>query len=199
MTSPEINGSLNIERYSGPIIIREKEKSLSLPFPKWIFITTPNQIARHERFIEDKLSGINMTNGWKGNPLAVTSFSQRLLSATKEPGVYVVEGLQYGELGILDGHHRHEAATRNNSLVVAQLFPLDTPQLIIETWDGTGKPFTKEDIKRVLLDPDLYLPPRSTRFRIVGENGESDGLPTFQPHVTLSLSQLTEEDSYFND
>jgi hypothetical protein len=198
MTSPEIKNTFSVERYTGPIIIREKEKSLTLPFPRWLFITSPHQIARHERFIEDKLSKINMKKGWKGNPLAVTSFSERLLLATKEPGTYLLDGLQYGELGILDGHHRHEVAIRNNSLVVAQLFPVDAPQLIIETWDGTGTPLTKDDVKTVLLDPELYLPPRSTRFRIIEEDGGSDGLPAFQPHVTLPYHLLSEENVSFD-
>ncbi len=191
MISPEIEKTFSVERYTGPITIREKEKSFSLPFPVWIFITRPQKIARHERFIEDKLAKINMANGWKGNPLAVTSFSERLLSATQEPGIYLLEGLQYGELGILDGHHRHEVALRNNSVVVAQLFPIATPQLIIETWDGTGTPLTKDEVKTVLLDPELYLPPRTTRFRIVEENGDCDGLPAFQPHVTLPFNPVT--------
>lgn len=188
MIATELEKSFRVEKYTGPIVIREKEKSLALPFPVRIFITNPHPIARHEKFIEEKLSQINMENGWKGNPLAVTSFSERLISATQEPGVYILNGLEYGELGILDGHHRHEVATRNNSLVVAQLFPMDAPQLIIETWDGTGTPPTKEDVKTVLLDPELYFPPRSTRFKIVEENGECDGLPAFQPHVTLQFS-----------
>ena len=186
MINPEIENTLSVEKYTGPIIIREKEKSFELPFPVWLFITNPQQISRHEQFIEDKLTKINMTNGWRGNPLAVTSFSERLLSATQEPGVYLLEGLQYGELGILDGHHRHEVALRSNSLVVAQLFPFDAPQLIIQSWDGTGVPFTKDDVKTVLLDSELYLPPRSTRFRLIDKNGDCDGLPAFQPHVTLN-------------
>ena len=193
MITPELEKIFRVEKYTGPIQIREKEKSFALPFPVRIFITNPHPIARHENFIEEKLSKINMINGWKGNPLAVTSFSERLLSATQEPGVYILDGLEYGELGILDGHHRHEVAIRNNTLVVAQLFPMDAPQLIIETWDGTGVPFTKEDIKTVLLDPELYLPPRSTRFRLIEENGESDGLPAFQPHVTLQFNSTTEK------
>lgn len=192
----ETEKTFSVERYTGPIIIREKEKSLLRPFPTWIFITPPNQIARHERFIEDKLTKIDMTNGWRGNPLAVTSFSERLLSATQEPGIYLLDGLQYGELGILDGHHRHEVALRNNSIVVAQLFPMDTPQLIIETWDGTGTPLTKDEVKTVLLDPELYLPPRTTKFKIVEENGNRDGLPAFQPHVTLPFTQLTRDESH---
>lgn len=193
MAYAEVEKPFHVERYTGPIIVRPKEKYYSLPFPTWLFITRPEPIARHERFIEDKLAKINMSNGWKGNPLAVTSFSERLLSATREPGIYILEGLEYGELGILDGHHRHEVAMRNNSLVVAQLFPMDTPQLVIRTWDGTGTPLTKEEVKTVLLNPDLYLPPRATRFGIVEENGNIDGLPAFQPHVTLPFSPISSE------
>jgi len=190
MTNPEQLPELQVTKYTGPIIIREKEKSFSLPFPQWIFITRPQQIARHERFVESKLGTINMLNGWKGNPLAVTSFSERLLQATREPGVYLLEGLAYGELGILDGHHRHEVASRANSFVVTQLFPMNAPELIIETWDGTGTPLSKEEVKEVLLDPELYLPPRSTRFRLVEKDGSTDGLPAFQPHITLPFDAL---------
>lgn len=190
MTSSEGPPRLKVLRYEGSIVVRQKEKSLTLPFPQWIFIARPQQIARHERFIEDKLTTFSMTNGWKGSPLAVTSFSQRLLEATRKPGVYLLDGLQYGELGILDGHHRHEVASRTGGVVVAQLFPMDTTELIIQTWDGTGKPLSKDDVKTVLLDPDLYLPPRATRFRMVEDNGETDGLPAFQPHVTLSFDNL---------
>lgn len=193
MVAIELERNFRVERYTGPILIREKEKSYALPFPVWIFITNPYPIARHERFIEEKLSKINLSKGWKGNPLAVTSFSERLLTAIQEPGVYILDGLKYGELGILDGHHRHEVAIRNNSLVVAQLFPMNVPELIIETWDGNGTPLTKEDVKTVLLDPELYLPPRSTRFKIMKEDGETDGLPAFQPHITLPFSYTTEK------
>ena len=191
MAYPEVEKPLHVERFTGPIIVRPKEKYYCLPFPTWLFITRPEPIARHERFIEDKLAKINMSNGWRGNPLAVTSFSERLLSETREPGVYLLEGLEYGELGILDGHHRHEVAIRNNSLVVAQLFPMDNPQLIIQTWDGEGTPLTKEEVKTILLDPELNLPSRATKFRIVEEDGNTDGLPAFQPHVTLPLNPIS--------
>lgn len=190
MTFPEGLSELKILKYNGPIVVRQKEKSLSLPFPQRILIARPEQVARHERFIEDKLATISMATGWKGNPLAVTSFSERLIKATCEPGVYLLEGIEYGELGILDGHHRHEVALRTGGFVVAQLFPMDSPQLIIETWDGTGTPISKEEVKTVLLNPDLYLPPRATRFRLVDENGNRDGLASFQPHVTLPFEAL---------
>lgn len=182
----ESTKELCIESFPGDYSFKEKKLSQKLPFPRWIFLVDPNLLGVHEKAIEKKASSIDISKGWYGNPLAVTSFSERFKASLPLSGVYTLKNLKYGELGVLDGHHRHQAAIKNNLLVPVQYFPIEHPSIVIETWNGEGESLSIGDIKMAIEDPNFTFPPRATKFRMIHDDGERYGLTNFQAHFHLS-------------
>lgn len=188
-----MDNGLIFNPYMGEISIKEKNLSADLPFPRYLFIVFPHLIGTHEAFIPEKSSGLDLSEGWHGVPLSVTSFSPRLLNALTDPGIYTIEGLEYGELGLLDGHHRRAAAIFQGSKVVVQLFMADSPNLIIETWGENDIALSMEDIKIAFQDENTVFPPRSTKFKMLHSDGIRYHLTLFQPRIVLPRIAISDK------
>ena len=185
-----MENGLTLNPYMGEIVMKEKKLSEDLPFPRYIFIVSPHLLGTHEAFISEKSDVLDLSEGWHGVPLSVTSFSPRLLNALTDPGIYTIEGLEYGELGLLDGHHRRAAAILQESKVVVQLFMPNSPNLIIETWREDDIAPSMEDLKTVFQDENTVFPPRSTKFKMLHSDGIRYQLTWFQPRIVLPRTAL---------
>jgi hypothetical protein len=126
------------------------ETSYSNPFPLCLVVMKPELIGTHELTQPKGLEGINYSRGWNGAPIAVANPHDDHLIEELGPGIHVVEsGLEYGQFGVLDGHHRREVAERDGLLrVITQLFPLCSPNIIISTWLENFTPLTPDEVAR---------------------------------------------------
>lgn len=192
-TDESLENDIILTPYSGNVSMSEKKLSEHLPFPRYIFIVDPNLLGTHEAFISEKSSKLDLTQGWYGDPLSVTSFSPRLLNALADPGIYTINGLVYGELGLLDGHHRRQAAIFQGSKVVVQLFLPDNPNLVIETWSENDIAPSLEMIKIAFQNEDTVFPPRATKFKMLHTDGNRYPLTWFQPKVVLLGNAISDK------
>jgi|LakMenEpi03Aug12_release.lakeMendotaPanAssembly.Ray.scaffolds.fasta_scaffold00232_39 hypothetical protein len=184
-TDESLENELILSPYIGEIEMKEKKLSEYLPFQRYIFIVSPELLGTHEAYIPEKSSKLDLSQGWYGDPLSVTTFSPRLLNALAYPGIYTIEGLEYGELGLLDGHHRRQAAIFQRSKVVVQLFFADSPNLVIETWGENDIAPSMEEIELAFKSEHTVFPPRATKFKMLHTDGNRYPLTYFQPKIIL--------------
>lgn len=191
--------NLIFRKEGAPIVVKYHDKNISLehtagsrqsPFPVCIILTLPERIGTHEATKQEGLAGIDFSHGWNGFPIAVASLNQRLLDELGE-GVHVVERVDYGDIGVLDGHHRREMAERQRfAYAVTQMFPLMHPQVIIGTWLENFTPLTPEQVAQYFKQKGKVVKPKATKFQIKGNDGVLRRIAESQPHVRVPRKVL---------
>lgn len=179
-----------VRYFDSEIKIEETELSLLSPFPACIVLTLPELIGTHENTIPEGLKGIDYSEGWKGPAIAVATLNERLLDKLGE-GVHVVENIEYGDMGVLDGHHRREVAEIEGlAYVVTQIFPLISPHIIIATWLDNFTPLTPEEVASYFKDREKVVTPKATKFQILGNDGVARRILHMQPNIAIPRNIL---------
>ncbi len=187
---------LGLEKREGKIDfveIVETPTSMASPFEIRIVLVNPHLIGTHERCVPDfDFSQISFEQGFDGPPISVGEF---------HPGDYfynnlveemsVLDNLEYGDLGVLDGHHRLEKAKRLGlSYVPVQLIPLRHPSLIIGTWLDNYVPLTVEQVVAHFKQPDMHVLPKATKFQVRGTDGSVYRIAHIQPTLRMPIELI---------
>lgn len=173
------------------ISINHTENSKLSPFEACIILALTEHVGEHEGINVYNLDDINLEQGWNGAPIAAAAQSDELLEKLG-PGLHIVENMDYGDLGVLDGHHRlMKSKMEGLFYVVTQLFPLSHPNIIIDTWLENFKPLTAEQVKIYLKTPKSIVPPKATKFQVVDINGQKRHIMEIQPNVQVKRDILT--------
>jgi hypothetical protein len=151
------------------------------------------QVGTHEATIPANLAEIDYTHGWKETPVAIGApefpHLQDDLLDKLGAGIYLVESMEYGDFGILDGHHRRSAIERDGlTFVISQLFPLiaNHPYMKIGVWPDSaykGAPYSPQEISKFFRNRDEVVLAKATKFQIVGKDGVTRRIKEVQPEV----------------
>lgn len=162
------------------------------PFPICLLLMLPDLIGTHEAI--DGHSGQNpdFVRGWNGSPIAIAAAeSDRIFDQLGE-GVHVIEsGLEYGQFGVLDGHHRRaKSEAMGLRRIPAQLFPLRCADIVIGTWDPSQPLLSKNDVVACFADPNLVFDLKATRFQVRGTDGTLRRIKDYQPRLAIESASL---------
>lgn len=177
-----------------PIVVKYHDQNIRMeqtqgsrvsPFPICIVLTLPQLIGTHEGTKKEGLEGIDFSQGWNGFPIAAATLNERLLDKLGE-GIHVVEHIDYGDIGVLDGHHRREMAERSRLVyAVTQMFPLMHPKVLINTWLENFAPLTPQEVAQYFKQKGKVVKPKATKFQIQGNDGVLRRIAESQPHVRV--------------
>jgi len=213
-----------IDKVTGnEIKVPETIDSSKTPFGPLILFIPPKYLGTHENTIGDpnnpkwvppgrKESGfaeIDFSIGWKGSPIAVAAFAicrgniildrsiynslYNVLS--KNGGLGILDTLEYGDLGILDGHHRVKMAEESLNLslkyVPVQLIPyLFDPSVVLDTWHNDSNVWKGEQVFECFKIPDKFADAKRTKFGVRGTDGIVRRILDTQPNITIPLENL---------
>lgn len=188
-----------IHKPKKPLVVRYFDESIKVeqtalsclsPLPLCLILTLPELIGTHEATKPEGLRGIDFSHGWNGAPIAVATLNEWLLEQLGE-GVHVVENVDYGDFGVLDGHHRRQVA-ENEGLAYAmtQLIPLISPHVLINTWLENFTPLTPDEVASYFRQPEAVVPAKATKFQVVAQDGTVHRIMEMQPHVKTSRRLL---------
>lgn len=179
-----------ISYFDEEIVINETANSQLSPFESCLILALVKEVGEHEGINADNLDEINFSNGWKGAPIAVAAQDDDLFEKLGA-GLHIVEAMNYGDLGVLDGHHRlTKSKIEGFTYVVTQLFPLIHPNVIIDTWLENYSPLTAEQVKKYLKTPRSVVPPKATKFQVIDNNNQKRRIMEIQPNVSVGIKTL---------
>jgi len=204
----------------GTHLVPESADSTQTPFSPLILLVPPRLIGTHEDVIGDPynpsfvppgyatsgFAGIDFSNGWKGSPIAAAVYAPCLGNEIINPdlpinlistlsangGLGILDDLEYGDLGILDGHHRRALAEAIGlKYVPVQIIPyLFDPSVILDTWHDDGVVWTAEQVFACFKIPGLFADAKRTKFGILGRDGTPRRILDAQPHIEIPLHNL---------
>ena len=203
--------------------IPEPIDSSKTPFEPLILLVPPALLGTHEDTIGDpndpqwipkgrKESGfseIDLSRGWDGSPIAVAAFAvcreNEIIKSDIYPDIYrvlsanggmgVLDTLEYGDLGILDGHHRvkmaAESTTQRLKYVPVQLIPfLYDASVVLDTWHNDDCVWTAEQVFECLKTTNKFADAKRTKFGIRGTDSVIRRILDTQPHLRIPLENL---------
>ena len=200
------------------IQVPESINSSSTPFRPLILLVPPELIGTHEAtnpiYVpsanEDQrgFSGLNFDSGWHGSPIAVAAFTKckgneiidnaiytslsKALSA--KGGVGILSDMKYGDLGVLDGHHRRKMAAEGYPLlryIPVQLIPyLADSSVVLDTWHDDREIWTAENVFKCFKNKNQYTDSKRTKFGIIGTDGVTRRILDAQPEIHIPLENL---------
>lgn len=208
-----------VDRLSGQEIqIEETIDSSKTPFEPLIMLVPPEMIGTHEATDPDYIpregedmrgfGGINFESGWMGSPIAVSAFCvcrgneivandiyrSMYRALTNKGGVGVLSELNFGDLGVLDGHHRRRMAAEGPiklKFVPVQLIPyLVDESVLLDTWHNDGNVWTAENVFDCFKVSDRYADAKRTKFGVRGTDGITRRILDTQPNVFIPLENL---------
>jgi hypothetical protein len=204
------------ERYDP--LVEETQDSTKTPFKPLILLVPPELLGTHEATDPDHIpvegedkkgfEGIDFTNGWNGSPLACACFAIcnedevvksdiypsifRRLTANK--GVALLDQFEYGDFGVLDGHHRRRYAAEGPirlKYVPIQIIPyLYDCSVVLRTWHADNNYWKAQRVFECFKKPDDYADAKRTKFGVVGKDGIIRRILDTQPNVTIPLHDL---------
>lgn len=197
------------DRSGQEILVEETIDSSQTPFDPLILLVPPQFLGTHEAthagWIAEAstdqfgTSRLDFEDGWHGSPIAVTAANQEiyqnLANQLKSLGeIGLLPQFKYGDLGILDGHHRVKMALQGKtklSYVPVQLIPyLIDDCVIMGTWHNDGKILSPESIFRYFKHPKLLADTKRTKFGIRGKDGVIRRILDSQPEIHIPLENL---------
>lgn len=193
--------------------VPETIDSSKTPFAPLILLVPPELLGTHEDVIgnpndpQREPSGfveINFSTGWNGSPLAASVYSRcqgnKLINCasysgiterlTRNGGVGILEDFPYGELGILDGHHRRAMAELSSeqrlNLVPIQIIPyLFHESVLLDTWHDDRKVWSAEQVFSCFKTPNRFADAKRTKFGIMGKDCVPRRILDAQPNVNI--------------
>lgn len=162
--------------------------------------------------------GIDYSPGWDGSPLACACFAvckeneiiessiypdihKRLLEHLGNLGVAGVAAAvldldqkDYGNIGILDGHHRRKYAVEGPiklKYVPIQIIPyLYDGSVVLRTWHADNEYWNAEQVFACFKDPEKNADAKKTKFGVIGKDGVIRRILNTQPYITIPLEDL---------
>lgn len=200
------------------VMIPETIDSSKTPFEPLVLLVPPEMIGTHEATDPDYIpregedmrgfGGISFESGWFGSPIAVAAFCtcqgneviqndiyQSIYQAlSKNGGIGVLSELKFGDLGVLDGHHRRRMSAEGMirlKYVPVQLIPyLIDESVILDTWHNDGNVWTAEKVFECFKTPDKYADAKRTKFGVRGTDGIIRRILDTQPSIYIPLENL---------
>lgn len=203
--------------------IPEAIDSSKTPFRPLILLVPPKLLGTHEDTIGDPnnpkwvpdgrnesgFAEIDFSNGWDGSPIAVAAYtlckgngilntqvySSIYRALVTKGGMGIIDSLIYGDLGVLDGHHRvkmaAESLTQRLKYVPVQLIPyLFDNSVVLNTWHSDGNIWTAEQVFECFKTPNKYADAKRTKFGVVGTDGVTRRILDTQPSIKIPLKSL---------
>jgi len=182
------------KRASEVIELNETETSPQNPFEVKIALVNPWSIGTHELCLPNyDFDQIDFSSGYFGPPIAVGETSPKdryYYSATEF--LFMLDGLEYGDLGVIDGVHRLEKARRVGlAYVPVQLFPLRDPRIFIGTWLENFTALTANEVASYFKHPDHHTLPKATKFQVQGRDAQIYRISQVEPNIRVPISLLT--------
>jgi len=199
-------------------LVSETIDSSKTPFEPLILLVPPELLGTHEATDPDHIpvegeekrgfEGIDLSNGWDGSPLAAACFAvckgDEIIKSDIYPSIYrtllshggigILDDLVYGDLGVLDGHHRRRLAAEDQprlKYVPVQIIPyLYDPSVILRTWHYDGKVWKAEQVFECFKIPDKFADAKRTKFGITGRDGITRRILDAQPDIHIPLEDL---------
>jgi hypothetical protein len=169
-------------------------------------MTNPPNPVTDADFAGGGFSKIDFSNGWHGPPIAVAAYSEYKGDTPirenlykkiknkfpKEGGIALLEDFEYGDFGVLDGHHRLEQARHDglDYVPVQVMPPLTDTSMIRSSWYQHIKPPTFESIFRCFKEPALHFKAKITKFGVKGTDGVIRRILSAQPKAHVPLANL---------
>lgn len=176
-----------------------------------ILLVPPSCLGTHEKTIGNPLkpdeaptghdkSGfaeIDMDSGWHGPPVAVAAYSKQIYIEIakvllRKGRIGLIEKLDLGDLGVLDGHHRRELAiAKGYKFIPVQLIPFPyNPHIFLGTHHDDGIIWTVNQIRTCFTDPYLLADEKRTMFQMIGTDGIARKIRHLQPHIHIPRANL---------
>lgn len=176
-----------------------------------ILLVPPGCLGTHEKTIgnpfkpdeippgykKSGFAGIDMDSGWHGPPVAVAAYSKQIYIEIakvllRKGKIGLIEELELGDLGVLDGHHRRELAiTKRFKFIPVQLIPFPyNPHIFLGTHRDDGIIWNANQVRTCFTEPYLLADEKRTMFQMVGIDGKARKIRHLQPHVHIPLANL---------
>lgn len=196
----------------------ETSDSSKTPFEPLILLVPPNLIGTHEATDPDHIptekedkrgfEGVDFSQGWNGSPIAVACFAvcegDKIIRSDIYPGIFkalsahggkgILDDLEYGDIGVLDGHHRRRYAAEGPvklKYVPVQIIPyLYDPSVKLETWHLDGNCWEAQRVFECFKVPDQYADAKRTKFGVRGTDGITRRILNTQPNIKIPLKYL---------
>ena len=186
------------KRLKGIRVVNARNSKLA-PYTSQTFLLPPQFLGIYEKILKKGERGadfsgeIDFSNGWNGAPLAIGAFSKEIHKKVM-PGLLngptLIRKLIMGDLGIIDGHHRKVEAERGNfRYVPVQLFDMDNKNMVLGTWIKDFEPLTVKEV-RSYFKKNEFVPPKATKFQLIGKDGNLYRIMDLQPNVIVPLENL---------
>lgn len=183
------------------------------PIEPVFLLVPPHLLGIHEATIGDAsdpslvpeghdhsgFSEIDFSEGWSGPAIAVAASSEEIYhflyeSTQKGKKMAFFKDFEYGDLGILDGHHRNTSAENGPTklkYVPVQLIPYPMDKsVILGTWHHDGVCWTAEQVMECFKDPNKVADAKRTKFQIEGKDGNLYRILHLQPNVEIPIEDL---------
>lgn len=197
--------------------IPEDINSSVTPFEPLILLVPPEKIGTHEATDpawipgpdEDQRGFANLSfdGGWHGSAIAVAAYGrcqgqevdnkiyQQIYNALKKKGgIGILPDLEYGDLGVLDGHHRRMMAANGPiplKYVPVQLIPyMSDPSVVLDTWHNDGRVWSPKEVFACFKEPGRVADAKRTKFGVIGSDGITRRILDTQPEVHIPLRNL---------
>lgn len=198
--------------------VEETVDSSKTPFEPLILLVSPELLGTHEATDPDHIpvdgeskrgfEEIDFKNGWNGSPIAAACFvvcdGDRVLKSDVYPSIFnalvrnggigILDQLNYGDIGALDGHHRRRFAAEGPiklKYVPVQIMPyLYDDRVKLKTWHLDGKCWTAQRVFECFKVSDRYADAKRTKFGVVGTDGITRRILDTQPHIYIPLKNL---------
>lgn len=192
--------------------------SSQTPFKPLILLVSPQLLGTHEATDPDHIpsededkrgfDGIDFSEGWNGSPIAAACFAvcegDNIIKSDIYPSIYkalsehkgigLLDDLQFGDIGVLDGHHRRRFAAEGSlrlKYIPVQIMPyLYDPSVKLETWHLDGNRWKAEQVFKCFKIPDAYADAKRTKFGVEGTDGVVRRILDTQPNVRIPLENL---------
>jgi hypothetical protein len=109
-------------------------------------------------------------------------------------GLGLLETFDYGDIGVLDGHHRRRYAVEGPiklKYVPVQIMPyLYDPSVVLKTWHYDGRIWEAEKVFTCFKIPDEYADAKRTKFGVIGKDGSTRRILDAQPNITIHIDKL---------
>lgn len=202
--------------------VKETIDSSKTPFEPLILLVPPQLLGTHEAtdpehpdevpngYEVNGFSTIHFESGlWKGPAIAVAAFCvceednivtdniypSIVKSLSAKGGFGLLGGFEYGDLLILDGHHRNAKAIHEGfTHVPVQIIPyLHDASVILKTWHYDEKVWKGEEVFACAKTPGKYADAKRTKFGVLGTDGVKRRILDALPNLTMSLRNLKPE------
>jgi len=172
-------------------IIHTKISKLS-PFKTIIALISPTLLGTHESVKKKDLEKINFHNGWRGPAIAVAGFKNDALYHKYKNGIHRLKSrLEYGDLGVLDGHNRlSKSIEKGFAFVPVQIFPYRSKHIAIDTLLKNFTPIRVEQVVKYFKKPEMSVKPKATRHRVRGKNKRLYKIAAIQPEISITRIHL---------